>query len=316
MAVPRLLQTPRPRWRIAAVAFSSLTTIVLAGSSKFAIAEAGGEQVIAHSASIDVTQQELDNELRLANVQASQRTDQTIKAALNQIIARKYMAQQALAAKLESERTVYLDLLHSREQILAGAYAQHELSSKTSPISKAEIDQYIEAHPDQFAKRQLFQIEQISFAPRKDMDLIAATVKDFKSLDQVAARLNELRVQFSRGSGTIDSATVPAELLGTLRARHLDDIFFLQSKARADFFKVTSVEEKPLVGEDANRFALRRLTVGLVRKIEQRAVDEALASIKFEGDYTRVMSTPIPPPDPQFPNEVEQKSLGDSQPKD
>jgi peptidyl-prolyl cis-trans isomerase C len=187
---PATGRTPRPHLRIAAVVFASMTTIVLVGLSQFALAQAGGEQVIAHSASVDVTQQELDNELRLANVQASQRTDQTIKAALTQIIARKYMAQQALAAKLDSERTVDLDLLRSREQVLAGVYTQHELSTKSSAISMAEVGQYIEAHPDQFAKRQLFQIEQVSFAPQKDMNVISAAVKDFKSLYEVSAKLS------------------------------------------------------------------------------------------------------------------------------
>jgi EpsD family peptidyl-prolyl cis-trans isomerase len=299
---PATGRTPRPHLRIAAVVFAAMSTIVLVGLSKFALAQAGGEQVIAHSASVDVTQQELDNELRLANVQASQRTDQTIKAALTRIIARKYMAQQALAAKLDSERIVDLDLLRSREQVLAGAYTQHELSTKSSTISMAEVGQYIEAHPDQFAKRQLFQIEQVSFAPQKDMNVISAAVKDFKSLDQVSAKLSELGIRFSRGSGTIDGATVPAELLRALRARRPDDIFFVQSKASADLFKVTSVEEKPLLAEDANRFALQQLTVDLARRITQRAVDEALASIKFEGDYSRVMSTPTPPANSQSPN--------------
>ena len=313
---PATVGTPRPRLRIAAVASACMTTTILVGLSKFALAQASGGQVIAHSASVDVTQQELDNELRLTNVPASQRIDQTIKAALTRIIARKYMAQQALAAKLDSEPTVDLDLLRSREQVLAGAYAQHELSTKSSTISKAEVDQYIEAHPDQFAKRQLFQIEQISFAPQKDTNVISAAVKDFKSLDQVSAKLSELGIRFSRGSGTIDGATVPAELLRALRARRPDDIFFARSEASADFFKVTSVEEKPLLAEDANRFALQQLTVDLTRKIAQRAVDEALASIKFEGDYSRVMSTPTPPANLQSPNEVEQKQSGETPPKD
>lgn len=153
MVVWRLLRTPRPRLRIAAVAFSSVTTTVLAGSSEFALAQVSGGKVIAHSASVVVTQQELDNELRLAKVQASQRTDQTIKSALTQIIARKYMARQAFAAKLESEPIVDLDLLRSREKVLAGAYVQRELSAKSSTISMAEVGQYIEAHPDPRRRR-------------------------------------------------------------------------------------------------------------------------------------------------------------------
>ena len=316
MAMPHLIRPRRPHLCIAAVAFASVTTTVLVGPSKFVLAQAAGGQVIAHSASINVTQQELDNELRRGNIQASQRTDQTIKAALTQIIARKYIAQEALAAKLDSEPTVQLDLLRSREQVLAGAYAQHELSAKTSTISKAEVDQYIETHPDQFAERQTFQIDQISFIPQKDMNVISAAVKDVKSLDQVAVKLKELGIQFTRGSGTIDSATVPAEMLKALKARHPDDVFSVQSKARADFFKVTSVEEKPLLGEDANKLALRQLTVDLARKGAQQAVDAALANIKFDDAYSRLMSTPTPPGNIQFPDAVEQKPVGEAPPKD
>ena len=53
------------------------------------------------------------------------------------------MVQQALAAKLDQEPMVSLDLLRSREQVLAGAYAQHGLAAKTSVIAKADIDSYI-----------------------------------------------------------------------------------------------------------------------------------------------------------------------------
>jgi hypothetical protein len=210
---------------------------------------------------------------------------------------------------------VYLDLLRSREQVLAGAYAQRELSAKSSTISMAEVERYIEAHPDQFAKRQLFQIERISFTPQKDMNVVSAAMKEFKSLDQVAAKLDELGIQFSRGSGTIDSVAVPAEMLNALKARRPDDLFLVQSKASTDFFKVTSVGEKPLLGEDANRLALQLLTVDLARRITQQAVDAALSNMKFEGDYFRVISTPTPPANFEFPNAVEQKPV-EASPKD
>ena len=44
-----------------------------------------------------------------------------MKASLSRIIERKYLVQQARAAKLDREPTVHLDLLRSREQIFAGA---------------------------------------------------------------------------------------------------------------------------------------------------------------------------------------------------
>ena len=90
---------------------------------------------------------------------------------MSRIIERKYLVQQAVAAKLDREPTVHLDLLRSREQILAGAYVQRDLRTKVTGISNNEVDAYIQAHPERFAKRQVFQIEQATFPPQKDMEV-------------------------------------------------------------------------------------------------------------------------------------------------
>ena len=98
-------------------------------------------QVIAHVGPDDVTQNELDNELRLAGIPSDKRTDAIVKAALARVIQRKYLVQQALAGKLDREPTVHLDILRAREQILAGGFVQRDLSSKMSTISKNETRQ-------------------------------------------------------------------------------------------------------------------------------------------------------------------------------
>ena len=121
------------------------SALALAGCGKKQEGQAVIGQVIAHVGPDDVTQQELDNELRLANVPADKRTDDVVKAILNRILERKYLVQQAIAAKLDREPTVHLDLLRSREQILAGAYVQRDLGSKITAISKNEIDNYIQS---------------------------------------------------------------------------------------------------------------------------------------------------------------------------
>ena len=158
------------RWRIVAIGCALAAAALVAGCGKKQEAQAVVGQVIAHVGPDDVTQQELENELRLAGISADKRTDAIVKAALSRVIERKYLVQQALAGKLDREPTVHLDILRSREQILAGAFVQRDLSSKMSTISKNEIDSYIQSHPKQFDQREVFQIEQISFAPPKDID--------------------------------------------------------------------------------------------------------------------------------------------------
>ena len=202
--------------------------------------------------------------------------------------------QQAVAAKLDREPTVHLDLLRSREQILAGAFVQRDLSSKMSSVSKNEIDSYIQAHPKQFDQRELFQVDQISFASPKDVEALAAATKDFKSLDQVEAKLNEMNVKFSHGTATLDSATMPAEMLKVLDARKPDDIYFIRSRGSASYFKVTSVDPKPLTSDQANEFAKREVRVDIGRKGAEAISKAALADAKFEGDYPRIMAATAP----------------------
>jgi EpsD family peptidyl-prolyl cis-trans isomerase len=282
------------RRRTAAIACALAAATLLAGCGKKQEAQAVVGQVIAHVGPDDVTQQELDNELRLANVPADKRTDEIAKAALTRIVERKYLVQQALAAKLDREPTVHLDLLRSREQILAGAYVQRDLSSRMSSISKNEIDSYIQAHPKQFDNRELFQIDQITFTPPNNLDALAAATKDDKSLDDIQAKLSAMGIKLSRGTATLDSATMPAEMLQALDAKKPDDVFFIRSRTSASYFKVNSVDPKPMTGNEADEFAKREVRAEIGRKDAQQISDAALANAKYEGEFARIMTTPTP----------------------
>lgn len=283
------------RWRVAATVLALVGAIALAGCGKKQEAPAVVGQVIAHVGPDDVTQQELDNELRLANVPADKRTDAVIKAILSRIVERKYLVQQAIAAKLDREPTVHLDLLRSREQILAGAYVQRDLGSKVTSISKNEIDDYIQSHPNLFAKRQIYNIEQVSFPPAGNLETLAAATKDFKTIDQVEAKLNELGIKYNRGPSALDSATMPAQMLTALQGRKPDDVFFIRSRNSASFFKVTSVDDKPLTGDEAQQLGKRELASDLAKKTAEDTSKAAIGSSKFEGDYNRIMTTAAAP---------------------
>lgn len=292
--MPDISAFPTRRWRLAATALALGVSVALAGCGKRQETAAVVGQVIAHVGPDDITQQEVDNELRLAKVPPDKRTDQVVKAILGRIIERKYLVQQALAAKLDREPTVHLDLLRAREQILAGASVQRDLGAKVSALSKTEVDAYIQAHPDQFGKRQVFQIEQISIPPQRDMQSLATATKDFKSLDQVEAKLNDIGVKFNRGTSALDGATMSPEMLAALQKRKNDDLFFIRSRNGGSFFKILSVDDKPLTGEEANQFAKRALANEIAKKTSQDTYNAALATAKYEGDYGRIMSSASP----------------------
>ena len=87
---------------------------------------------------------------------------------------------------------------------------------------------------------------------------------------------------------------MPAEMLKVLDARKPDDIYFIRSRGSASFFKVTSVDPKPLTSDQASEFAKRQVRVDIGRKGAEAISKAALADSKFEGDYARIMTAPAP----------------------
>jgi hypothetical protein len=95
----------------------------------------------------------------------------------------------------------------------------------------------------------------------------------------------------------IDSASCSIrprlEAVNTDRAKP-DDIYFIRSRGSASFFKVTSLDPKPLTTDQANEFAKRQVRVDIGRQGAEAISKSALADAKFEGDYARIMTAAAP----------------------
>src|SRR6187431_487390 len=101
-------------------------------------ASAPNSQIVARIGDQVVTIQEFETEFRWANVPNDRRKEPAIvKRVLGELETRKYLLQQAMAAKLDREPTVLLDLLRVREQVLANAFASRQISTRASAVSKA-----------------------------------------------------------------------------------------------------------------------------------------------------------------------------------
>src|SRR5437868_1601607 len=110
--------------------------------------EAPKSQVVAKIGDQVVTAQELDNEFRLDNVPVEKRKDpEAVRRVLGELVTRKYLVQQAIDAKLDREPTVLLDILRSKELVLANALASRDVTTKNASVSKSDIDNYIANNP-------------------------------------------------------------------------------------------------------------------------------------------------------------------------
>jgi len=271
----------------------ALCGLVLVGCSKKSdeSADVSKTQIVAHVGNDVITTQELDNEFRLANIPTDKRKDPAaVRQVLGDLVTRKYMVRQALDKKYDREPTVLLDLLRAREIVLANAVASRDMATKSSAITKSEVDTYIANNPLKFANRQIMSIEQIVFPITATSQAVADATKEMKTLDAVDQKLTEMGVAHNRSMGALNSADVSPDFFNVMQAKQADDIFFIRSGSNGIFFKVKGQEARPLEGEAAFNTARQLLRLDLLKSEASMTAVSAKLEAKYEGDYANIMN--------------------------
>jgi EpsD family peptidyl-prolyl cis-trans isomerase len=262
--------------------------VALAGCGKKDQSAASKGQVVARVGDEVVTIQDLENEFRWANVTPDkQKEPEIVKRVLGDLIVRKYLLRQAMAAKLDREPGVLLDILRSREQILENAYLQRTAAAKAP--GKADIDKYMANNPAKFADRKLLSVEQIAFPFGPTTQSFIEANKDAKSLDEIDQKLTAAGIPHGRQMGALNSGDLPPEFYGLIEAKKVDDVFFVRSGPNGVFFKVKGEERRPLEGEAAANLARQLMRADAIKAEQGLAAYSASLEAKYEGDYARIM---------------------------
>jgi len=273
-------------------AVCAIACFALIGCSKKSegTSSASNSQIVARVGDQVVSAQELDTELRWNNVAADRRRDDAVvKRVVGELVARKYLLQQALAAKLDREPTILLDILRSREQVLAKAFAMRELSRQAGAITTADTEKYIIDHPLKFANRKILGIDQISFPMGSIDQSLVDPMKDLVSLEKVERRLTELGIAHTRSSATLSTSEMPDELFRSIQEKKPGEVIFVRSGQNGVFLIVKGEEPRPLEGDAA---------ITVARQLQQQDLAKAQASLtnftanmeaKYEGEYAKIM---------------------------
>src|SRR6266702_365712 len=264
--------------------------LLLGCSKKEEQTAAPNSQIVARLGNDDVTIQELDNEFRLANVATDKRKDPSIiKQFLGEIVSRKYLAGRALNEKLDREPTVLLDILRSRDIVLANAAASRDVMAKSYTITQSDIDSYIAKNPQKFVNRQIFTTDQIAFQISPNTQSIVDATKGFNNLEDVDQKLTSMGVSHNRSAGALSSSDLPPDLLNLLQTKQAGNIFFVRSGPNGIFFHVKEQQGSPLEGDSAVAQARQFLRSELVKTEIGMAGVEANLGAKYEGEYAKIM---------------------------
>lgn len=250
--------------------------------------QASKGQVVARIGDQIITTSELDNELRSANVPTEKQKDPAvIRQVLSELVLRKYLVDRALNLKLDREPSVLLDILRSRDQVLASAATARVVAAQAT--TQADVGRYIAEHPSKFANRRMVTADQIVFPFGPKAQAVIDVSKEATSLDEIDRKLTNVTLQHNRSVGVFDSGEMPEDLLSLMQTKS-EGVFFVRAGPNGVFFKVRSDENQPLQGEAAVNAARQYIRADRLKAETGMASVSANLDAKYEGEYAAIMS--------------------------
>lgn len=244
-------------------------------------------QVVANVDGEEITVFELNAEMQAAPAPAGVDRKVLEQMALQRVIERKILAKIARDKGLDKNPAFLLQQRRASELILA-TMLRDQIASKIAQPNDGEIATYQAAHPEFFAQRKVFTVEQILFPAPTSMDKFRQ-IAPLKTLDQLAAKLTADGTQFRRGPGKIDSLQLPVDAVKKIGTMPAGEMFILPSQQGVTANVITETTIVPLTGTEARNAAINALKAERFAKAADSQfadiVKKAKGSVKYQPGY-------------------------------
>ncbi len=220
-------------------------------------------QVVATVNGEDITTHELNSELALARPPADVPRKTVEQVVLARVVERKLLADVARDRKLDKNPDFILAERRGTEGLLVQSL-QQDIVRKVPPPTREAAEKYIEAHPDQFAQRKIYTIDQVQFL--RPGNLTTLGLEKANTMAEVVQILGTNKIEFRRAPTQFDALTLPPALIadiGKLMARNPKELFMFADQpqgAPAPIMYVNAVTDtklSPFTGEPAINLAMQ-----------------------------------------------------------
>jgi EpsD family peptidyl-prolyl cis-trans isomerase len=245
-------------------------------------------QVVATVDGDEITLREVNAELAAYNFpdEKSRKTaqQQALRAVLNRHILAKAARERGL------DKTPDYALMKQRAEDVALVQEMENSISKSVPqATREEASRYVIDHPDLFAERKIFLVDQVRV--RQPLDpKISAQLKPMSSLDQVIALFTQNNIQFTRNSDKIDAIGNDPKFIEQIVKLKPTDLFTVPVGQFLVINHVRETQVQPFTGDQAVNYATELLTrqhrQEAVLRDYQSVLQKAQAKITYAKDFT------------------------------
>jgi peptidyl-prolyl cis-trans isomerase C len=228
----------------------------------------------------EITAAELNDALTNDNMLTGVNTKDARAAELQKLVDRKLVVQQARSDGLDKSPEYINQQRKLTEDLLINMLIGKRL--KTSQVPSAEeIARFEASHPEIFAGREIWSLNQIIYPLPKD-PAMNAKLGTAKTLDEVAQILTSSGIQFTRDTKKIDTAVFPHAIYEQVAKVAPGEPFVAPGPDKAVASVITAREPAPLSGDQAKAVALNAMRKDQAGRIIQDRVKELRAKAKIE----------------------------------
>ena len=260
-------------------------------------------QVAATLDGHEITEQQIDLEFAGAHPQDPKAVMAARARALQAIIAREVLAKNARDQRLDKTPEYAMQEQRADETLLVQALEKKLVDAVPVP-SREEAERYVADHPELFAERKVYQLDQIRFPLTGDPALIKG-LKPLTTLDDVAAYLQSHHIDFRRGVDTLNSLAFDPKIVDQINKLPPHEVFILPLGGMAVASQIRGASVSPVAGDTAIKVATQLLLNQRRQASVQRALSEKMAKawtqVKLNKSY-QVLANPKSGGVPAAPN--------------
>ena len=256
-----------------------LLTLVIALAVSSCNRKAEG-QTVAIVNNEEITASELNAELAKSSVPAGTDNKDARAAALQNLIDRKLLVQQAKSDGLDKSPEYLNQQRRLNDELLINMLLSRRLNTSQVP-SADEINRFEGSRPGMFANREIWTLQQILYPLPKDKAVIAK-IGAAQTLDEIGQVLTAAGVQFTRETKKLDTAILPPVIYKQISSIKPGEPFVVPGGDKAIASVIVARDPAPLAADQARQVALTVMKRENAQKIAQDRVKSLRATAKIE----------------------------------
>jgi EpsD family peptidyl-prolyl cis-trans isomerase len=193
---------------------------------------------------------------------------------MKSMIDKELMRQAAIKEKLDTDENVRASLASANRMILATAYMQKQMTAIGKP-TEAEVGQYFKQHPDFFAERKLYDLQEVVIKgnPANGAE-IRAKLAGGINLKDFVHWLEEKKIPHDNQQFSASSDQMREEIAKKFKDAHVGQAITLDDKNQISALFVNAVQTQPVTLAQASPLIMKRLfntrmSEGMESKIKQ-----------------------------------------------